>query len=68
MFMLLYNYGGKESAAIAQPLSSGIFAASALNNVGKMDYQLAMVLVPGMISGVVAGVHFKYLLFLICTL
>jgi len=51
------------------PLSSGIFLANTINNFGKrhpklntllIDSNLAVYFIPNMISGLVAGIHFKY--------
>lgn len=50
------------------PLSSGIFLANTINNFGKrhpklntllIDSNLAVYFIPNMISGLVAGIHFK---------
>jgi hypothetical protein len=51
-------------------MSAGIFAASAFNNIGKkhpklnaplVDYRLAAIVLPVLLTGLIAGIHFKYL-------
>lgn len=53
-------------------MSTGIFLSSVVVNLGKkhpklniplIDYDLALILLPNMITGLIAGIHFKYQLF-----
>jgi hypothetical protein len=58
----------KTATSLAQPMSTGIFLSSVIQSLGRkhpklniplIDYDLAIIILPNMITGLIAGIHFK---------